>query len=58
VFGARFMGLLHHTDADREWAYDRNSSVGRLDKALDEARTRNWTVADMKKDWKRVFSFK
>jgi hypothetical protein len=58
VFGARFMVLLHHTDADREWAYDRNSSVGRLDKALDEARTRNWTVVDMKKDWKRVFSFK
>ena len=38
--GARFMGLVHHTDADREWAYDRDSSIGRLDKALDEARAR------------------
>lgn len=56
--GARFMGLVHHTDADREWAYDRDSSIGRLDKAFDEAKAKNWTVVDMKKDWKRVFSFK
>lgn len=55
--GVRFMGLVHHTDADREWAYDRKSSIGRLDKALDEARERNWTVVDMTKDWKRVFAF-
>jgi hypothetical protein len=54
--GARFMGLVHHTDADREWAYDRDSSIGRLNKALDEAKAKNWTVVDMKKDWKRVFS--
>lgn len=53
----RFCLLLHHTDAGREWAYDRDSTVGRLDKAFDEARAHNWTVVDMKKDWKRVFSF-
>jgi phosphoglycolate phosphatase-like HAD superfamily hydrolase len=55
--GARFMGLVHHTDAEREWAYDRKSSIGRLDKALDEAQAKGWTVVDMKKDWKRVFAF-
>jgi len=56
--GVRFMGLVHHTDADREWAYDRDSSIGGLNKALDEAKAKYWTVVDMKKDWKRVFSFK
>ena len=55
--GARFMGLVRHTDAEREWAYDRTSSIGRLDKALDEAQAKGWTVVDMKKDWKRVFAF-
>ncbi len=55
--GARFMGLVHHTDAEREWAYDRKSSIGRLDKALDEANARGWTVVDRKKDWNRVFPF-
>jgi phosphoglycolate phosphatase-like HAD superfamily hydrolase len=55
--GARFMGLLHHTDAEREWAYDRTSHIGTLDKALDEANAKGWTVVDMKKDWKRVFPF-
>jgi len=55
--GARFMGLVHHTDAKREWAYDRKSGIGRLDKAIDEAEQRGWTVVDMKRDWKRVFSF-
>ena len=53
--GARFMGLVHHTDAEREWAYDRKSSIGKLDKALDEATAKGWTVVDMKKDWKTVF---
>jgi len=48
---------VHHTDAEREWAYDRTSSVGRLDKALDEAQTRGWTVVSMKDDWKRIFPF-
>jgi phosphoglycolate phosphatase-like HAD superfamily hydrolase len=54
--GPRFMGLIHHTDAEREWAYDRASSVGQLDKALDEAKAKGWTVVNMKADWKRVFA--
>ncbi len=53
--GARFIGLVHHTDSDREWAYDRDSRVGRLDAALAEARRRGWTVVDMKRDWRNVF---
>jgi phosphoglycolate phosphatase-like HAD superfamily hydrolase len=53
--GARFMGLVHHTDAEREYAYDRKSSFGRLDKALDEANAKGWTVADMKSDWRTMF---
>jgi hypothetical protein len=55
--GIRFMGLVHHTDTDREWAYDRTSHVGRFDKALDEAKAKAWIVVDMKKDWKRIFPF-
>jgi phosphoglycolate phosphatase-like HAD superfamily hydrolase len=55
--GARFMGLVRHTDAAREWGYDRQSQVGRLDKALDEALARGWTVVDMKADWKKVYAF-
>ena len=53
--GPRFLGLVHHTDAEREYAYDRQSHVGRLDKALDEAIQRAWTVVDMRRDWKTVF---
>jgi len=53
--GARFGLILHHTDAEREYAYDRDSHVGRLDKALDQASKRGWTVIDMKNDWKEVF---
>ena len=53
--GARFMGIVHHTDAEREWAYDRNSHVGKLDKALEEANARGWTVVDMKRDWRVIF---
>jgi phosphoglycolate phosphatase-like HAD superfamily hydrolase len=53
--GACFMGLVHHTDAVREYAYDRDSSVGKLDKALDEAIAKGWTVVDMKNDWKTIF---
>jgi phosphoserine phosphatase len=53
--GPRFMGLVHHTDAEREWAYDRQSSIGRLDKALDEAQARGWTVVSMKDAWKTIF---
>ena len=55
--GLRFMGLVHHTDAEREWAYDRTSHIGKLDKALDEANAKGWTVVDMKRDWKQVFPF-
>jgi hypothetical protein len=55
--GARLALLVHHTDAEREWAYDRTSSVGRLDKALDEAQARGWTVVSMQQDWKRIFPF-
>lgn len=55
--GPRFMGLVHHTDAVREFAYDRQSHIGKLDKALDEAQRRNWTVVDMKADWNAVFPF-
>jgi len=54
--GLRFMGLVHHTDAEREWAYDRASHIGKLDKALDEAMAKGWTIVDMKKDWNVVFS--
>ena len=53
--GASFMGIVHHTDAKREWAYDRKSHIGRLDKALDEAKAKGWTVVDMKNDWKQIF---
>mgnify|MGYP000072381671 FL=1 len=53
--GSRFMGLVHHTDAVREYAYDRQSAVGRLDTAWNEAVRRKWTVVDMKKDWKVVY---
>jgi phosphoglycolate phosphatase-like HAD superfamily hydrolase len=53
--GARFMGIVHHTDEDREFAYDRRSPIGRLDKALDEGQKRGWTIVDMQRDWKTVF---
>ncbi len=53
--GARFMGLVHHTDAEREWAYDRESHIGMLDKAWDEATAKGWTVVDMKNDWKTIY---
>lgn len=52
-----FMLYLHHTDAEREWAYDRESHIGRLDKGLDEAREKGWTVIDMKADWKVIYPF-
>ncbi len=55
--GTRLMLLVHHTDAVREWAYDRKSKIGHLDKALDEARRLGWTVVDMKKDWKVIYPF-
>ena len=52
---ARFMGLIRHTDGEREWAYDRNSHIGKLDRALDEAISRRWVVVDMKQDWKVIY---
>lgn len=53
--GARFCLFVHHTDAEREFAYDRNSHIGQLDKGLDEAATKGWTIVDMKNDWKTIF---
>jgi phosphoglycolate phosphatase-like HAD superfamily hydrolase len=55
--GLRFGFLVHHTDAEREWAYDRDSHIGRLDKALNEARQQGWTVVDMQNDWKVIYPF-
>ena len=53
--GPGFALYVHHTDAKREWAYDKKSSIGRLDKGLDEARKKGWTVVNMKQDWKVIF---
>jgi phosphoglycolate phosphatase-like HAD superfamily hydrolase len=55
--GPRLGLIVHHTDAEREWAYDRDSPVGRLDKALDAAPKNGWIVVDMKKEWKVIFPF-
>ena len=55
--GTRLVLLVHHTDAEREWAYDRKSHIGRLDVAIDEARQKGWTVVDMKRDWKVIYPF-
>ncbi len=55
--GARLGLLVHHTDGIREYAYDRGTSFGRLDKALDLAATNDWIVVDMKNDWRRIFAF-
>ena len=55
--GPRLMGLVHHTDAKREWAYDRDSKIGRLDKALDEAKQQGWTIVDMTSQWGRIYPF-
>jgi hypothetical protein len=52
---ARLGVLIHHTDAEREWAYDRESHVGRLDRGLDEAVARGWVVVDMKDDWAVIY---
>ena len=52
-----FQLYLHHTDEEREWAYDRESSIGRLDKGLDEANAKGWTVIDMKNDWNTIYPF-
>jgi phosphoserine phosphatase len=54
--GKRFGLIVHHTDSEREWAYDRKSHVGRLSKALDQAQAEGWVVVDMKKDWKVIYN--
>ncbi len=51
------VGFVHHTDARREWAYDRNSAIGRLDKGLDRAKKNGWLLIDIKKDWKVVYPY-
>ncbi len=56
--GARFCLIVHHTDARREWAYDRDSHIGKLDAALDEAAAKGWTVVDMKNDWRTIYRSK
>jgi hypothetical protein len=53
--GPRFCLYVHHTDAEREWAYDRKSHVGELDQGLDEAKAKGWTVVSMKDDWKAIY---
>ena len=55
--GLRFMLLVHHSDAEREWAYDRESHIGRLDRALDHAKDNGWTIVDMQKDWNVIYPF-
>jgi phosphoglycolate phosphatase-like HAD superfamily hydrolase len=55
--GPRFGLIVHHTDADREWAYDRDSHIGKLNKALDEAPKAGWVVTDMKMEWKVIYPF-
>ena len=55
--GRRLMLIVHHDDAEREVAYDRQSHIGKLDKAWDEAKAGNWIVVSMKSDWKRIFAF-
>ena len=47
--------IIHHTDSQREWKYDRDSHVGRLDKALEEARQGDWSVVDMRHDWNVIY---
>jgi hypothetical protein len=53
--GLRLAMLIHHTDAQREWSYDRSSSIGRLDKALDYAKDKSWPIVNMKTDWNKIF---
>ena len=53
--GVRFGLIVHHTDAEREFAYDRESHMGKLDKALDDAEGKGWIVVDMKNDWKSIY---
>jgi hypothetical protein len=54
--GKNLVGIIHHTDGEREWAYDKDSKIGRLDKALTEAKDNDWVVVDMKNDWAKIYS--
>lgn len=53
--GSRLGLIVHHTDAEREWAYDRDTSNGRLERGLDDAQANGWLLIDMARDWNRVF---
>jgi phosphoglycolate phosphatase-like HAD superfamily hydrolase len=53
--GPRFAGIVHHTDGEREWAYDRDSKIGTLAQALDQGRAQGWTIVDMKSEWKAIY---
>ena len=55
--GARLGLIVHHTDAKREWAYDRESSEGRLDRGLNEANQKGWILVDMARDWRVIYPF-
>jgi hypothetical protein len=55
--GPRFGMIIHHTDSLREWSYDRNSSIGKLAKGLDDAQKYKWIVVDMKNDWNLIYPF-
>ena len=55
--GKKLMVYIHHTDAEREWAYDRDSHIGRLNKGLDETNEKGWVLVDMKNDWKVIYPF-
>jgi hypothetical protein len=55
--GPRFGMIIHHTDSIREVSYDRDSPIGKLNKGLDDATKYNWLIVDMKKDWKKIYSF-
>jgi phosphoserine phosphatase len=53
--GPSFSMIVHHTDGEREWAYDRDSHIGRLDKALEEGRAKGWTIVNMREDWETIY---
>lgn len=55
--GARLALIVHHTDGEREWAYDRASHIGQLARGLDEAPKRGWVIAEVKRDWKVRYPF-
>jgi hypothetical protein len=55
--GPRLGVIVHHTDAEREWAYDRGSRVGKLARGLDEAPRRGWLLVDMKRDWRVIYPY-